>query len=213
MISLPLYIDLGATFLFAVTGAMFAIRRHYDWVGLLVLALCSGLGGGLLRDGLFIQERVPAALRSGAYLSAVVAGCFATVLFHRFAHRMERTFLLADALGLGAYGVVGTSKAYAAGLSPLASIFIGVVNAVGGSLIRDVLVSAEPLLFKPGQFYVMAALVGCCAFAAMTKWLHWPAFTDALIAIGITFTARVLSIVFNWQTGPILTEPPLKGAK
>src|SRR5215204_1514531 len=170
MIALPLYIDLSATFLFAVTGAIFAMRRHYDWVGVFVLALCSGLGGGLLRDGLFIQEGVPVAMRSASYLWAIVAGCFATVLFRRFAPRMERLFLLADALGLGAYGVVGTSKAYAAGLSPLASIFVGVVNAVGGSLIRDVLVSAEPLLFKPGQFYVMAALVGCFAYVATTKW-------------------------------------------
>lgn len=213
MISLPLYVDLAATFLFAITGAMFAIRRHYDWVGVFVLALCSGLGGGLLRDGLFIPEGAPAAMRSASYLWAVVAGCCATVLFRRFAHRMERTFLLADALGLGAYGVVGTSKAYAAGLSPLASIFVGVVNAVGGSLIRDVFVSAEPLLFKPGQFYVMAALIGCCAFAAMTRWLQWPAFTAALIAIGITFTGRVLSILFNWQTGPILAEPPSEPVK
>src|SRR3982750_129652 len=171
MTPLRLYIDLGATFLFAVTGAMFALRRGYDWVGGVVLALCSGLGGGLMRDSLFIQEGAPAAMRTASYLWAVVAGCAATVLFHRFAERMEKTFLFADALGLGAYGVVGTSKAYAAGLSPVACIFVGVVNAVGGSVIRDVLVRAEPLVFKPGQFYALAALLGCCAYALQTMWL------------------------------------------
>ena len=61
-VSLPLVIDLGATFLFSITGAMVAVRRCYDPVGVFVLALASGLGGGLLRDGLFIQSGPPAAL-------------------------------------------------------------------------------------------------------------------------------------------------------
>ena len=113
-VALPLYIDFGATFLFAVTGAMFAIRRHYDWVGLFVLALCTGLGGGLLRDGLFLNDGVPAAMRHAGYLWAVVAGCLAAGLFHQPVAKLDRVFLYVDALGVGAYGVVGTTKAAAA---------------------------------------------------------------------------------------------------
>src|SRR3954470_17275021 len=207
MTPLRLYIDLGATFLFATTGAMFALRRGYDWVGIFVLALCSGLGGGLLRDSLFIQEGAPAAMRTSSYLWAVLAGCVATILFHRFAQRMEKAFLVADALGLGAYGVVGTGKALAAGLSPVAAILVGVVNAVGGSVIRDVLVRAEPLVFKPGQFYALTAVAGCCAYAVLTIW-SVPAPTPALVAIAVTFIARMLSVRFNWTTAPILSEPP-----
>ncbi len=204
----PLYIDLGATFLFSITGAMFAIRRHYDWVGLFALALCSGLGGGLLRDGLFIQEGAPAAMRHASYLWAVVGGCVAAGLFHQLVGKFDRIFLYVDALGLGAYGVVGSTKAAAAGLSLPASIFVGVVNAVGGSLIRDILVSAEPLLFKPGQFYVMAALIGTCAYVALTAGLHLPVPLAAGIAIALTFAARMLSIYCNWKTDPILPPPP-----
>jgi uncharacterized membrane protein YeiH len=206
MTALRLYIDLSATFLFATTGAMFAIRRGYDWVGLFVLALCAGLGGGLLRDSLFIQQGAPVAMRDASYLWAVVAGCVATVLFHRFAGRMEKAFLFADALGLGAYGVVGTSKAFAAGLSPLASIFVGVVNAVGGSVIRDVLVRAEPLVFKPGEFYAFAALLGCLTYGSMAIWLRIAPPIPALAAIVVTFVVRMLSIRFKWATAPILTE-------
>jgi uncharacterized membrane protein YeiH len=206
-VSLPLYIDFGATFLFAITGAMFAIRRHYDWVGLFVLALCSGLGGGLLRDGLFINDGAPAAMRHAGYLWVVIAGCIAAGLFHQFVGKLDRLFLYADALGLGAYGVVGTTKAAAAGLSLPASIFVGVVNAVGGSLIRDVLTSTESLLFKPGQFYAVAAFAGCASYVAATAWLHLPVSIAVWIAIGITFTARTLSIVFNWKTASILPKP------
>jgi uncharacterized membrane protein YeiH len=206
-LSLPLYIDFGATFLFAITGAMFAIRRHYDWVGLFVLALCSGLGGGLLRDGIFINDGAPAAMRSAGYLWAVIAGCFAAATFHRHVGKLDRIFLYADALGLGAYGVVGTTKAAVAGLSLPASIFVGVVNAVGGTLVRDVLTNTECFIFKPGQFYVVAAFAGCSTYVAASAWLHVPVSVAMWIAIGVTFVARTLSIVFNWKTASILPEP------
>ncbi len=211
VISLPLYIDFGATFLFAVTGAMFAIRRHYDWVGLFVLALCSGLGGGLLRDGLFINQGAPAAMRNAGYLWAVIAGCFAAGLFHQYVGKLDRLFLYVDALGLGAYGVVGTAKASAAGLSLPAAIFVGVVNAVGGgNLVRDVTDQHGATGFQAGQFYVMAALAGCCGYAAATSWLHLHVGIAVWIAIVITFTARTLSIVFNWKTASILPAPSVE---
>jgi uncharacterized membrane protein YeiH len=206
-VSLPLYIDYGATFLFAVTGAMFAIRRHYDWVGLFVLALCSGLGGGLLRDGIFINSGAPAAMRDAGYLWAVIGGCVAAGLFHHHVGKLDRVFLYADALGLGAYGVVGTTKASVAGLSLPAAIFVGVVNAVGGSVVRDVLTNTEPLLFKPGQFYVVAALAGCCTYVGAVVWWHLPGPVAAGLSIAVTFAARTLSIVFNWKTASILPQP------
>ena len=80
-VALPISIDLGATFLFSITGAMVAIRRHYDAIGVFVLALACGLGGGLLRDGLFIQAGPPAAMRDGSYMIAVIVGCVVAILF------------------------------------------------------------------------------------------------------------------------------------
>jgi uncharacterized membrane protein YeiH len=65
-VALPIAIDVGATILFSITGAMVAIRRHYDLIGVFVLALACGLGGGLLRDGLFIQAGPPVAMRDGS---------------------------------------------------------------------------------------------------------------------------------------------------
>src|SRR2546421_11643091 len=73
-VALPISIDLGATFLFSITGAMVAIRRHYDLIGLFVLALACGLGGGLLRDGVFIQTGPPAAMRNGGSIIMVAGG-------------------------------------------------------------------------------------------------------------------------------------------
>jgi uncharacterized membrane protein YeiH len=146
-------------------------------------------------------------MRHAGYLWAVIAGCFAAGFFHRHVSKLDRLFSYADALGLGAYGVVGSAKAFAAGLSVPASIFVGVVNAVGGSLIRDVLTNTEPFLLKPGQFYFVAALAGCCAYAAAAWWLHLPAAVAAVIAIAVTFAARTLSMTFNWKTASVLPPP------
>ena len=207
-LALPIAIDLGATFLFSITGAMIAIRRHYDLVGLFVLALASGLGGGLLRDGVFIQSGPPAAMRHGAYIIMVAAGALAAILFFPHAERLSKPFLIIDALGTAAYGVVGASKASEAGLAIPACIFVGVVNAVGAGLIRDVLVREEPLLFKPGQFYVIASFFGVAEFMLVTTYAHASIVPVAISAIAITFTFRLLAILFDWRTRPIMRPPP-----
>lgn len=165
--TLPIYIDLSATCLYAMTGALLAIRRHYDVIGLFVLALVSGVGGGLIRDGIFIQHGPPIAMSDGRYLAVVILGCIAAALFRNHIARLQTAFLFADALGLGCYAVVGVEHALNAQLPILTAIMIGVVTACGGGLLRDVLVRDEPLLFKPGQFYVLAALIGASLFTLL----------------------------------------------
>ena len=197
---LPVYFDLGATFLYALTGALVAIRRHYDIVGLFVLAMVTGLGGGLIRDSIFIQAGPPLAIKDERYLYAVLAGSLAAAAFSSRMDRLVKVFLFSDALGLGAYAVVGVEKTLGAGLPVVAAIMVGVINASGGGLLRDVLVREEPLLFKPGQFYVLAALVGACLFAALILRFTWPFEKAAFVAIGGTFVFRLLALAFNWKT-------------
>lgn len=206
-VALPISIDLGATFLFSITGAMVAIRRHYDPIGLFVLALACGLGGGLLRDGLFIQTGPPAAMRHWGYMIAVLAGCVVAIVLFRHVERLSKPFLVFDALGTAAYGVVGASKAFEAGLAIPACIFVGVVNAVGSGLIRDVLVREEPLLFKPGQFYVIASVLGVTEFTLLAFVFHAPLVPSAILAIATTFVFRLLAILFDWKTRSVMRPP------
>jgi len=84
-----------------------------------------------------------------------------------------------------------------------ASIMVGVINAVGGGLLRDVLVREEPLMFKPGQLYVLVAFAGCMLFVLLTFYSNMQTEFAALITIAFTFILRVLSIKFNWSTGPV----------
>jgi uncharacterized membrane protein YeiH len=199
--NLPIAFDVAASFLFAVTGAMAGVRKRYDLVGVLVLSLATGLGGAFLRDGLFLQQGPPAVLTDGRYLLGVLAGGFTGAFFARYLDRVRLVIVVVDALGLGVYGMVGAQKSLAAGLPLVSVALIGCVNAVGGGVVRDVLVREEPLIFKPGEFYAVAALAGVLLFIGLTAGLHLPEELSALAGIGLAFMVRLLSIRLGWRTG------------
>jgi uncharacterized membrane protein YeiH len=205
---LPLAVDLGAVALFAATGAMVARQKRYDLVGAAVLALVTGLGGALLRDGLFLQAGAPAALQDGRYLAAVLAGALVGVLFAGLLHRLRLAILIADAVGLGLYGVYGAQKALLADLPILSAVLVGTVNAVGGGILRDVLVREEPLIFKSGQFYALAAMAGCAVFALLDVTLAQPTPLAAGAGVAVTLGLRLGSIRLGWRTGALSDEPP-----
>ena len=195
---LPIEFDLAATFLMAMTGVWAASRRGYDIVGVFTLAFASGLGGGLLRDSIFLSQ-TPAMMGNPLYLMAVLAAVLVGVLFHRAALRFERLTAYVDAIALAVYAVVGADKAIAAGIAPVSAVLVGMTNAVGGGLLRDIFVRDEPLLFKPGQFYVLAALGGCVLFVTLVQ-NGLPVAHAAAAGIGTTLLLRLLAILFNWKT-------------
>jgi uncharacterized membrane protein YeiH len=196
--NLPLAFDLAATFLFAVTGALVAMRKGYDFVGVFFLALVTGIGGGLLRDGLFLQQ-VPAVVGS-PYLLAVTVAALIGLLFGESLNRLALVFLLVDSLGLGLYGVFGAQKALHAGLAWVPALLIGVVNAVGGGVLRDLLSGDSPLVFKPGEFYAAAALAGSALFLALALGFGMDAQLAALAGITVTLLVRLASVRFGWRT-------------
>ena len=208
-----LYLDYGATLLAAASGALAAGRRGYDLSGILAIALVAATGGGLLRDGIFLQGAPPVLVRTPTYLVVVVVAVGLVLLAGRWLHRarvFEQATELADALGLGAYAVVGMQLAATKGMSVLGITLVGVVNAVGGGLLRDVLMRQEPILFRPGTLLGLAALAGCLAHVAMTGPLQWPPGLAAWLTIALTFAVRMTSVRLNLTTRPVraLVEPP-----
>jgi uncharacterized membrane protein YeiH len=196
---LPLEFDLAATFLAALTGVWAASRRGYDLVGAFMLALVTAVGGGLLRDSIFLSQ-IPVVMQDARYLWAVLAALVIGLASYRYAERINQLFSYTDALAIGVYGVYGVNRALIAGLSPEAAIIVGVCNAVGGGLIRDVLVREEPLMFKPGQLYVLAALGGCVVYAGLDHYRGMDTERAAWIAIFVTIALRLAAIRFNWTT-------------
>jgi uncharacterized membrane protein YeiH len=200
---LPITYDLIATFLFAITGALVAYRKGYDYLGLFALALAAGAGGGLIRDGIFLQTGPPAFVTDWRYMAMVIAAGFLVILAGENIKRINLVILLADGLGIGFYAVVGAQKSIDLGLSVLAAGLIGLLNAVGGGMLRDVLSREEPIIFRPGQLYAMAALLGVIVFLALGVGAKINAQVAALISIGVAFATRVLSIVFDIHTHPV----------
>jgi uncharacterized membrane protein YeiH len=196
---LPIWFDLTAVFLFALTGVWAATKRGYDVVGAFVLAFVTGVGGGLLRDGIFLQE-IPAVMRDGRFLWAVLAALVIGALAQRLAERFELLLAYVDALAIGVYAVYGANKSLVAGVSPEAAVLVGLCNAVGGGLLRDVVVREEPLLLKPGQLYFLATLVGCVGFVLMSHHYGVDVELAAYCAIAVTLVLRVAAIRFNWRT-------------
>ncbi len=200
-----------AFFTFGVTGALAALRRGYDFIGVLFLAAITAGGGGLVRDGVLISSGPSSMLTDARYLIVIVVAALLTYLFHRHVDRMNRTIAVIDALGLGAFAVHGVQRSLEAGLSIPASILGGTITAVGGGLLRDILVREEPLLFKPGQFYALVAIGGSCLFVALFRWGWTTPNQAAILTIVSVFVVRMLAIRFNWRTralyhGPVL--PP-----
>lgn len=196
---LPLEFDLCATFIGAVTGAWAASRRGYDLVGVCVIAFVSSVGGGLLRDALFLMQ-IPVVMQHSQYLWTILAAVALGILTFRYSERFTDLFAYTDALALGVYGIYGANRALIAGLSPEAAIVVGACNAVGGGLLRDILVREEPLLFKPRHLYTLAALAGIMIFVALSHRYGMDTYQAAWIGIFVTLAMRLAAIRFGWKT-------------
>lgn len=205
--TLPAWFDLGATFAFALTGAIAGINRGYDIVGIFFLALASGLGGGLIRDGVFLPGTgATPLLTDPRYIGFVLAATVCAALFGTHVKRVHRVIAFIDALGLGAYAAFGTQKSLQAGLAAPAAVLVGVINAAGGGLLRDILTREEPLVFRPGQFYVLTAVAGAITFVFLRAQIGLAPTPAAVGAISVTFAFRALAILFNWRTSPLTAD-------
>jgi uncharacterized membrane protein YeiH len=200
------YFDLLAVFLFSVSGSIAAIRKNYDFIGVFIVAFFSSVGGGLIRDAIFIQGGPPLVVTSSRYLFVIVAGFGLAMFFHKKLNRMVMTMKLVDAISLGMYSVVGASAALRADLVPLAAVLVGMFNAVGAGLIRDILIGETPVIFKPGRFYAGAAIVGSSLFTLLYGALNMDETVAGLIAIVSTFLVRVASVRFDWRTKAVLKD-------
>ena len=151
-------LDLVGIFVFAITGAVVAVRKDLDVFAVLVLAGVTGLGGGFIRD-LLIGAVPPAALADWRYLLVPVVAGVVTFYFHPALGRAERVINVLDAAGLSLFCVTGALKALDYGLGAVPAALLGMVTGIGGGVLRDVLAGRVPLVFR-GELYATPALVG-----------------------------------------------------
>ncbi len=194
---LLLVLDLLGIAVFAVSGALVAVRQRLDIVGVLVLATVTGLGGGWIRDVL-IGDTPPASLEDWRYLLVPVAAGLLAFWFHPAIERMDRLVIVFDAFGLGLFGVAGALKAAEHGLGPLPAAILGMVTCIGGGLLRDVLAGQVPVVLTSGELYAIPALAGS-AVAAVGFELGAPTTAVALPAAALITGWRLLAIRRGWR--------------
>ncbi|MFD7025851.1 trimeric intracellular cation channel family protein [Promicromonospora sukumoe] len=192
--------DLLGVFFFAVSGSLLAAQRQFDIVGSLLLGTCVGLGGGILRD-VILDVGVPRAFDSPVYLLPPVLAAVVVYFFARVVHRFHDLLITFDAAGMALFAVTGTLVSLAAGMNPAASAILGLVTAVGGGVIRDVVANDVPQIFRARGLYAIPALLG----AGLTSLLSWAGWfnlgTGAAIAV-LVFVLRMVSLRYRWQAPP-----------
>lgn len=192
---LPIWIDYAAVFVFGITGTVTARLKGYDFVGAFVLAGITAMGGALLRDGLCIQTDISPLFSDSGYIISLTAAWLFGMYFGEFFMRFDNFIILCDAAGLGLYAVFGTNKSLAYELSVPVAIGIGMINAVGGGLLRDVVAREEPMVFKPGQFYTGIAVLASALFVFLYRVM--PPTAAALVVVVVTVVCRMLVIRYN----------------
>ncbi|PJE95937.1 hypothetical protein CUT44_19185 [Streptomyces carminius] len=192
------WLDLAGIFVFAVSGALLAVRKDLDIVGMAVLAEATGLGGGLLRD-LVIGAVPPAAVTDLGYLLTPLAATVLVFFLHPQVERINRAVMVFDAAGLGLFCVTGTVKAHAHGLGPAAAVAMGLATAAGGGVLRDMLANEVPsLLRRDREVYAVPALVGATAVALLIHTGQLTPVTSGLSAT-LAFVLRLLALRYNWR--------------
>lgn len=201
-------LDLAGTFVFAISGAVAAKQRGLDLFGITAIAFIVACGGGIVRD-LCIGAIPPAGLTNWRYLLVTVMATGMTVGFYPLVQKLYQPVLLFDALGLGLFAVTGAQKTLAFGHNAEVAVLLGITTAVGGGVVRDVLLNRIPVILER-EIYASAALIAALivVFGRYVEWLS--ADWISIIALITCFVLRILALRFHWNLPAFSNEKPGK---
>ena len=201
--------DLLGTFVFALSGAVAGIRHRLDLFGVLVLSFAAATAGGVFRDVLIGME-MPAAIRDWRYVAASVLAGLVTFYRPSRIYRFRNSVLWFDAAGLALFAVTGTSKALAYSVNPVSAALLGMLTGIGGGVVRDVLVSEVPTVFR-AELYAVTALAGAVVVVA-GHLLNLPAGAVATAGAALCFGLRFMGIRYGWRLPVAVGEEEVSAA-
>ena len=179
-------LELIGTVAFAVSGAIVGIKKQMDLLGVIVLGVCTAVGGGIVRD-LILGITPPATFQDPVYTLTAAAVSVLMFLPHvrarvgRHEPVFDRLLLVMDAVGLGVFTVVGVQCAYrqAEHYTLFLTVFVGLITGVGGGVLRDVFSGERPYIFVR-HFYACASIIGALICA---RWTESSAPTNHLLIV------------------------------
>jgi uncharacterized membrane protein YeiH len=194
--TLMLILDLGGTFVFAISGAAAGVKGRFDLFGVLVLSFVAGNFGGISRDVL-IGAVPPAALTDLRYLLVSVLAGLITFLWSSDVDRQRNPVLVFDAAGLALFAVAGTQKALSFGLNPITAALLGMLTGIGGGMMRDILQAQIPTVLC-ADLYAVAALAGA-SVVVIGHMTHLPASACTFAGAALCFGLRFMAIHYGWR--------------
>lgn len=196
-------LDLGGTFVFALSGAMAGVKHRLDLFGVLVLSFAAGNSGGIARD-VMIGAVPPAAIRDWRYIAVSLLAGLATFYSYRTINRLSSPVLVFDAAGLALFAVSGAVKALAFHAGPVAATLLGMLTGIGGGMVRDVLVREIPTVLRT-ELYAVAALIGALS-VVIGGLLNLPSPVAAAIGATLCFGLRFMAMWRGWNL-PVARSP------
>lgn len=188
-------LDLAGTFTYALNGGLTAIHAaRLDVVGVITMAMVSGLGGGIIRD-ILLGALPPATFSDWRYLAVAAGGGLAAFALSRPLTKLSAVITGLDAAGLGLFAVTGASKSLALGLAPAPAVILGVITGVGGGTLRDALLGQVPSVFRRGLYVIPALVAAGITVAAIGTQTYGP--PAALAAALACFTVRMLGVRYD----------------
>jgi uncharacterized membrane protein YeiH len=188
--------DLTGTFIFALSGAIAAVKHRLDAFGILVLCFVTGNAGGITRD-IMIGVLPPAAINEWRYVAVSIVAGVIVFFGYPVINRLSSPVLLFDAAGLALFCVAGADKALAFHAGPVAATLLGMTTGIGGGMVRDVLVMEIPTVLRT-ELYAVAALLGA-AFTVGGQRLGIPVHVAAPVGATLCIAVRLLALRYGWH--------------
>lgn len=196
---IPLWAELVAVGLGALQGALFAgalVDRRIDVLGVVLVGIGGALGGSVSRD-LLLGER-PAIIRGEWYVLVAVGAALLGMSLHPLFVRLGSVILALDAVTIGLFGVIGGSKALALGVPSVPAVFVGTVAAVGGTVLRDVMLDQPVMLLHVGTLYAVAAAAGTLLLVVLVA-VGVSGATAAIAGVVLTTAVRLVAVRLGWS--------------
>lgn len=189
-------LDILGTFAFAISGALVAIKKDFDVFGVIIIAFVTAVGGGMLRDVLINAHPIN-WIGNMNYIWTILFGVFITFLLKSKIAPLRKTFFLFDTVGISVFTLLGLQKCLTIGLHPVVALVMGVISAVFGGVIRDVLTRKVPLIFK-SEIYASACFVGGLTYLLL---MYLPINEDIqfIISAIVIISIRVVAVRYQLE--------------
>ncbi|MFT6066700.1 MAG: putative membrane protein YeiH [Paraglaciecola sp.] len=196
-------LDILGTFAFAISGALVALDKKLDIFGVIIIAFVTAVGGGMLRD-ILIDAHPINWIGDLNYLYIIFSAVIFTFLFKSKIAYLSKTLFLFDTIGIGVFTLLGLQKGLSYDLHPLVALIMGMISAVFGGVLRDVLTNRVPLIFEK-EIYASACLAGGVMYLTL-NYFSVEENINFIISASVVVIIRVVAVKFSLELPKIKVD-------